>query len=309
VTGKIEPTNSESGTGEGISVRNRTEIESLQRVLDVMLDPINQVFLHSHMLRSWGHSLGLARHREWVEKMRRALPVVAALDARGAAPRSRESTNLDIGTNSREVLESDASQAREFIVEVKTALESFKSADETALLEDVLNSERKDLTRLESWCAGPQAREGAQNRKHLMPKPGGAQSAIDALDAVLPDMTAAVSQFFYYSLMYKARRETDLAARELDAAVTMMFRTQALLERLLDLGGIPGGAGHGRIDINEGKQAADETAIIAHRRIVAVLERALGTLDGIVDPMTHTLMDGVLRTEREQISIRKIRLG
>ena len=293
---------------KGLSMQKPDKVEVLKDVLDAMLDPVNQLFLHSHMLRSWGHSLGQDRHQEWINKMRRARTLAMALGARGATPRSRAATELDIGTDSRTVLDSDAVQTREFIVRVERALEDCETVAEHSLLEQVRDAEQEDLVRLDTWCGDTQARERPKNRKHLMPKPGGAQSAIDALDVALPDMTAAVSQFFYYSLIFEARHETECAARELDAAVTMMFRTQALLERLLDLGGIPGGVGHGHIDIEASERAADATALRAHLRIAGVLEQGLGTLAGFVDPMTHTLIDGVLRSERAQIGIRKSRL-
>ena len=113
-------------------------------------------------------------------------------------------------------------------------------------------------------------------------------------------MTAAVSQIFFHSLMFGGDGKAALARRELDAALAMMYRTEALLERLLDLGGYPSGKGHGLIRIGAGPDGAKRTALGAHARIIAELEPALESLDGLTDPMTHSLIDGILRAERQE---------
>ena len=65
---------------------NDGTVRALRSVLCAMIDPINQLFLHSRMLRAWGHSLGMARDREWIEKMRRTGQLAAALHRHGASP-------------------------------------------------------------------------------------------------------------------------------------------------------------------------------------------------------------------------------
>ena len=58
--------------------------------------------------------------------------------------------------------------------------------------------------------------------------------------------------------------------------------------------------GHGCINISEGERGADETALASHKTIVVALEKALDGVEGLTDPMTHTLIDGVLRAERDE---------
>ena len=77
-----------------------------------------------------------------------------------------------------------------------------------------------------------------------------------------------------------------------------MVRAEALLERLLDLGGTPDHRRHGRIIMGSASAAAERTAHDVHNVIIAKLEGGLATLDAISDPQTHTLIDGILRAER-----------
>ena len=55
--------------------------------------------------------------------------------------------------------------------------------------------------------------------------------------------------------------------------------------------------------MGEGKCAADETGLAAHETIVATPDAALDNIDGLIDPMSHTLIDGVLRAERADATI------
>ena len=289
--------------------RNDTLVDALQDVLDAMLGPINQLFFHSHMMRAWGHSEAVGRNAEWIEKMRRAKRLVTVLDEYDARPRSRAPQDLEIGADSRAVFESDAAQTRRFIGVVDRTLVHCETGGAKKVLDNIIQTERQDLARIETWLSGPQARETPRNAKHLMPKPGGAAIAVARIDMALPPMTAAVSQFFYYSLIFAGQGKTDLAERELNAAVLMMFRTQALLERLLDLGGLPGGGGHGGINICDGEGSSDETALVSHQTIISTLNKALADIDGFIDPMTHTLIDGVLRAEHDEATAINHRLG
>ena len=46
-----------------MSNRNATTVEVLQDILDAMLDPINQLFFHSHMLRAWATQSSRSKQR------------------------------------------------------------------------------------------------------------------------------------------------------------------------------------------------------------------------------------------------------
>jgi len=288
--------------------RDTRTIEAVQAVLMAMIPPINQQFFHSRMLRAWGHSQGAARNTEWIEKMRRTGALVPLLRAAGGGPCDRDAVDITIGTDARSVLEADAAQTRWFIGVVESALDDSADDDARCPLEGILAAERADLDTLETLLDGPEAGEAKSQVKHLLPKPGGAETAIAAINRVLPAMSSAVSQIFFHSLIFSGEGRDDIAQRELDAALRMMFRSEALLERLLDLGGLPSATGHGRVRIGEGGRGSDETALAVHETIIAGLEEGLATLAGLVDPMTHTLIDGILRAEHSERDSLRARL-
>ena len=285
---------------------NDGTVRALRSVLCAMIDPINQLFLHSRMLRAWGHSLGMARDREWIEKMRRTGQLAAALHRHGASPASRETRDLAIGHAPAAILAADAAQTRWFVSVVEDAMADCQGEDR-ALLERIAAAERDDLARLERWSSGPEAREAPRNAKFLLPKPGGAETAIATINAVLPTLASSVSQVFHHSLIFRHQGENPLAERELEQALVMMYRSEALLERLLDLGGIPEGRGHGMLSIGEGPRGSDEAAVATMDAILSALQSARQPVSGSVDPTSHTLLDGIaraLRDERAEIAAR-----
>lgn len=277
---------------------NDGTVRALQSVLCAMIDPINQLFLHSRMLRAWGHSLGMERNAEWVEKMRRTGQLAAALHRHGASPASRDARDLAIGHDPAAILAADAAQTRWFVSVVEDAIADCHGEDR-ALLDRIAAAERDDLARLERWASGPEAREAPRNAKFLLPKPGGAETAIAAINAVLPALASSVSQVFHHSLIFRHLGDTALAERELEQALVMMYRSEALLERLLDLGGKPEGRGHGMLRIGEGPRGSDEAAVSTLDALIAALQSARQPVNGIVDPTTHTLLDGIARALRD----------
>ena len=278
---------------------------ALQTVLAAMIDPVNQLFLHSRMLRAWGHSRGMDYHESWLAKMRRTTALVEVMLDCGETPGDRPPSDLVIGADPRAVFAADAGLARRTGAIVRSALDRCADPSATALLTEIAEAERAEHERLTRWLSGPEAGERPCDAKHLGPKPGAAPVAVSAINRVVPHMAAAVSQIFIHSLMFGRRGKAGLARRELDAALAMMYRTEALLERLLDLQGRPTGAGHGLIRIEPG---ADRTALEAHERIIPELRSALDSIDGLADPMTHTLFDGILRAERQERDAIALRL-
>lgn len=282
-----------------IDQSNDGTVAALQDVLDAMIDPINQLFFHSRMLRAWGHSLGMARNIEWVDKMRRTEELAVALHRYGATPLSRESRDLALGHDPASILAADAEQTRWFIGVVEEASSRCHDQDDRALLARIVSAERDDLAMLEGWLSGPEASEPRRGSKFLLPKPGGEETAIAAINAVLPAMTSAVSQVFHHSLIFRGLGQAALAERELELALVMMYRSEAMLERLLDLGGVPESRGHGKVRIGKGACGADEAAIAVLDDIIPALQSAREPVNGIVDPTTHTLLDGISRALRD----------
>ena len=280
------------------------DVEALQQVLDAYIGSINQLFFHSRQLRAWGHPRGVHRNQEFIEKMRRTTMLMNTLASAGHRPLDRKATALCIGTDAASVLESDIELTSRVIEVTARAHDSAESTEIKTLLADLAQSECADLECLQTWATGAEATEPNRHQKFLMPKPGGERTAIQAINQALPAMTAAVSEIFLHSLLFKSWNRQTLADRELDAAVSMMFRSEALLERLLDLGGLPTGQGHGALRIGAHQAAIDDISKETLECIAQQLTDALTTVDGYSDPTTHTLMDGVLSSITAEAAIR-----
>lgn len=265
-------------------------------LLAVLIDSINQSFFHSRMLRAWGHSKATESNDHWMRQMRQASSLVEAMAAQGIRPGDKPASDLVIGIDARTVLAADAAQAERCARTALDAAEALPDGAMRTLMCEIVASEEAHAARLRAWCKEPP--EGTRHAKHLLPKPGALPVALEALNRALRPLVAAVSQIFLHSLVFGSAGRRKDAERELVAALEAMARAEALLERLLDLGGLPDHRRHGRIVMGRGPAAAERTARDIHDVIIAELEGGLATLDAIADPLTHTLIDGILRAER-----------
>ncbi|MDE0238897.1 MAG: ferritin-like domain-containing protein [bacterium] len=265
-------------------------------LLAVLIDSINQSFFHSRMLRAWGHSKAMESNDHWMQQMRQASSLVEAMTACGIRLDDKPASDLVIGCDSMTVLAADAAQAERCAATASDVARTLPSGALRSLMNEIAASEEAHAARLRAWCEEPS--EGTRHAKHLLPKPGARPLALEALNRALRPLVAAVSQIFLYSLVFGCGGRKEAAKRELVAALEAMARAEALLERLLDLGGLPDHRRHGRLSMGSGPDAAGRTALDVHDVIIAELEAGLATLDAIADPLTHTLIDGILRAER-----------
>jgi len=279
------------------------------QVLAVLIDSINQSFFHSRMLRAWGHSKAMESNGHWMLQMRQASSLVEAMAAGGLRPDDKPASDLVIGRNAGAVLAADAAQAERCARTAGDAAVALPDSAMRSLMNEIVASEEAHAARLRAWCEGPP--EGTRQAKHLLPKPGALPMALEALNRALRPLVAAVSQIFLHSLVFGCAGRNEDAERELVAALEVMARAEALLERLLDLGGLPDHRRHGRLIMGSGSAAAEWTARDIHDVIITELEAGLATLDAIADPLTHTLIDGILRAEgaaRQNVAQRLDRL-
>ena len=261
-------------------------------LLAVLIDSINQSFFHSRMLRAWGHSKAMESNDHWMLQMRQASSLVEAMTTCGIRLDDKPASDLVIGCDAMTVLAADAAQAERCARTASDAAAALPEGAMQSLINDIVASEEAHAARLRAWCEGPP--EGSRHAKHLMPKPGARPLALAALNRALRPLVAAVSQIFLHSLVFGCAGRKEDAKRELLAALEAMARAEALLERLLDLGGLPDHRRHGRLSMG----TAERTARDIHDVIITELEAGLATLDAIADPLTHTLIDGILRAER-----------
>ena len=265
-------------------------------LLAVLIDSINQSFFHSRMLRAWGHSKAMESNDHWMQQMRQASALVEAMTARGVRLDDKPASDLVIGRDAKTVLAADATQAERCAATASAAARALPNGAMQSLMNEIAASEEAHAARLRAWCEEPP--EGTRHAKHLLPKPGARPLALEALNRALRPLVAAVSQIFLHSLVFGCAGRKKEAKRELVAALEAMARAEALLERLLDLGGLPDHHRHGRLSMGSGPAAAGQTACGIHDVIITELEAGLATLDAIADPLTHTLVDGILRAER-----------
>ena len=285
---------------------NSASVEALQDVLDPVVDGINQLFFHSRALRAWGITeIGRAEHREWIVKMQLAEVLVVRLSALDGTPRSRDAIDLDLAGDVVGALTSNRALTERLIAVLDKAIAACAGDKATT---DVLNDcrmvEIAYLDRLNGWLEAPDALPQPSQAKHLMPKDGGT-SAIEAINRLMVPLTDCVSQFFYHSLIFTGWGEKDLAERELNAALDKMYRSEALLERLLDLGGAPDGHGFGRFDIGVSEAEIDRVSLERQKTIPPLVASARDLVDPSDDPTTYVMIDGVLRAEHADLAARK----
>ena len=266
------------------------------QVLAVLIDTINQSFFHSRMLRAWGHSKAMASNDHWMLQMRQASSLVEVMAACGIRPDDKPAADLVVGCDAGAVLAADAAQADRCARTAGDAAVALPGGAMRSVMNEIAASEEAHAAQLRAWREEPP--EDSRHAKHLMPKPGARPVALEALNRALRPLVAAVSQIFLHSLVFGCAGRKEDAERELIAALEAMARAEALLERLLDLGGLPDHRRHGRLVMGSGPHAAERTARDIHDLIISELEAGLATLDAIADPLTHTLIDGILRAER-----------
>ncbi|MBC6439639.1 MAG: hypothetical protein GDA49_04360 [Rhodospirillales bacterium] len=236
--------------------------------------------------------------------MQRTKALVGVTTRLGGGPVDRDAEPITIGTTPKAIFLADAEQILGFIAAVDRVMDACADDEARATLLTIADAERADVEVLEALALGSEGIEEPANRKHLLPKMGGTDIATAAIKGTLPVMTSAVSQIFFHSLKHEHGGWEDLTERELNAALVMMYRSEALLERLLDLGGLPAGSAQGEARIGEGDRGADQMALPLHNAVIASLERGLETVSGEVDPMTHTLFDSKPRSsENSQDSV------
>ena len=292
-----------------MTTRNADTVVALQNTLDAVVDGINLLFFHSRALRAWGVAeIGRAEHMEWIAKMQRAETLVIRLTSLGGLPRSRQAVDLDLGGDVARILTANLALTERMVDDLDNAITA-SQGDETTVGELIKcrKAEQDHAVRLRNWLECPEAKMAPTNTKHLMPKDGG-KAAIDAINRILPALTTAVSQCFYHSLIFNAWDQKELGKRELNAALDKMYRSEALLERLLDLGGQPDGHGIGEIRIGNSEAEIDRLSLEAQQGLPGLAAAARGLVDPDLDPATYVLIDGIMRGEEADMIARKVRV-
>lgn len=129
-------------------------IELLNEALTAELTAINQYFLHSKMVASWGYEkLAAKMHAESISEMKHASALTDRVLFLGGIPNLQRMGKLCIGETVREMLASDLEMEEQAIERLKRGIAlCFETADHASreLLESILESEEQHQDWLEA---------------------------------------------------------------------------------------------------------------------------------------------------------------
>lgn len=136
-------------SGVGALVNDPKTIEYLNKILKNELTAINQYFLHSRMLASWGVSeLSKKEYEESIEEMRHADKLTQRILFLGGLPNLQYLDKLLIGETVEEIIACDLEFEEKALKELREAItyaESVKDYGTRLLYEEILKNEEEHV--------------------------------------------------------------------------------------------------------------------------------------------------------------------
>ncbi len=149
-------------------------IELLNAVLKNELTAINQYFLHSRMLRSWGIAkLAHYEYKESIDEMHHADRLIDRILFLEGLPNLQDLGKLLLGENVIEILECDLELERQGMPDLREGIAHCESVSDyvtAQLLREILSSEEEHVDWLETQF-GLIARMGLENYIQLQSTP------------------------------------------------------------------------------------------------------------------------------------------
>lgn len=131
-----------------------TVIKHLNTILGNELVAINQYILHARMLDNWGlKKLGAKEHAESIDEMKHADSLINRILFLDGRPNMQDIGKLHIGSNTREILESDLNIEHKALSDLRLAIaycESVQDFGSRELLEAILVSEEDHVDWIET---------------------------------------------------------------------------------------------------------------------------------------------------------------
>ncbi len=129
-------------------------IAHLNKALKNELTTINQYFLHSRMLRSWGvHTLSKKEYEESIDEMKHADWLIERILFLEGLPNLQDLGKLYIGENVQEIIECDLRQEVDAIGVLRNAIADAEQVGDYGsrdLLQKILSSEEEHIDWLET---------------------------------------------------------------------------------------------------------------------------------------------------------------
>lgn len=129
----------------------------------------------------------------------------------------------------------------------------------------------------------------------------GDPEVLKVLNEVLTGELTAINQYFLHAAMCKDWGYTKLAAHVHAESIDEMKHAQALIERILYLGGVPNVQRLGSIQIGKTVKAQLENDLALEHEALPRLNTGIETLRGIGDTGSRLLLEQILASEEAHV--------
>lgn len=129
----------------------------------------------------------------------------------------------------------------------------------------------------------------------------GDSTVIDHLNTALRNELTAINQYFLHAKMFADWGLAKLAATEHKESIDEMHHADQLIERILQLDGLPNVQDLGKVTIGEDVKEALECDLRLEHEALPALRAAVGTAEKAEDYVSRDLFNAILASEEEHV--------